>query len=74
MQKGTFNFLKAPSLSRKSSYDNYIVTLFNLFFIQSVTFPDETGYPMSHYTVTDLLTYRDSDSTVLPVVAKDVHH
>ena len=64
MQKSTFYIVKVLSLSRIASYDNYIVAIFQLIFIQSVAFSYKTSYSVSYYTITDLFTHRDSNSTV----------
>ena len=74
MQESTFDYLKGLSFCRNSSYNYYIIALFYSISIKAITLSYKASYPMSYNTITDLLTHRDSDSTVHLVVWFDVHH
>ena len=83
MKKGTFNLPVAGSFCICSCNDYNIPAFLlhaflrfclNLHFMKPVAFSDQTCDPVPYDTVSNLFTYRDSDSTVRCLVGGNVHH
>ena len=78
MKKGTLYLLIAGSLCACSCNNNEIHAFLqfhlNLIFMKPVAFPDQSCNSVPYDTVSNLFTYRDSDSTARCLVGGNVHH